>query len=286
LAPELTIGAAQARARQSLKGISETPTLDVQLLLAELHNQPRAWVMAHPEFRLDGPTQETFTECLSRLSDGEPLAYVLGWWEFYGRRFRVSPAVLIPRPETEHLVETALGFIRSDPKPRTVVEVGAGSGCVCVTLALETPGLKLIATDVSDQALAVCRENVRRFGVEEQVQLLQADLASPLSGPVDLVLANLPYIPSEALVRLSVGKREPTTALDGGPDGLALHRRLFEQIRRIAVAGAAVILEIGDGQGVPAMAEAQAAFPSASVQVIQDLAGLDRLLVIRLEPDE
>lgn len=286
MAPELTIGAAQTQARRRLEGISETPTLDVQLLLADLVQQTRAWVMAHPEFCLDRPGEDAFANALARLAGGEPLAYVLGWWEFFGRRFRVTPAVLIPRPETELLVETALRTIRSESRTRTAVEIGTGSGCIGITLAIEAPGLSMIATDISDQALAVCQENVRRYGVEDQVRLVRSDLVAPLSGSVDLVVANLPYIPTETLAKLAVGKHEPIVALDGGPDGLLLMRRLFGQLSGIVGPNSVILLEIGSEQGVPATAEAKASFPSASVQVVRDLAGLDRVLVIRLDPDD
>jgi release factor glutamine methyltransferase len=282
LSPERTIGDAQSRARRTLAGISETPTLDTQLLLADLLGQPRAWVLAHPEYVLAPDEDSALTGSLARLAEGEPLPYVLGWWEFYGRRFVVTPAVLIPRPETELLVERALHIIRSDARPDKVVEVGTGSGCVVVSLAAEVSGLRVIATDVSDMALEVCHENSRRFGVGDQVDLVQADLLQPFTGPFDLVLANLPYIPSSELGSLSVSEREPGTALDGGKDGLELLRRILDQLRHTLSAAGAALLEIGAGQGPLARAAASSALPDAAVKVISDLAGRDRLLEIRL----
>ncbi len=282
MSPQRTIGAAQALARRTLAGISETPTLDTQLVLADLLGRSRSWVLAHPEFCLGPGEDRAFADALARLADGEPLPYVLGWWEFYGRRFLVTPAVLIPRPETELLVERALGAIRSDPRPEKVIEVGTGSGCVAVSLAAEVPGLKVIATDISGMALEVCRENAHRHGVGDQIDLVQADLLGPLSGPLDLILANLPYIPSPDLGSLSVSRREPGLALDGGADGLDFLRRILGQVRQAAVTGGVVLLEIGAGQGSTAIAAANSAFPSAAARVIPDLAGRDRLLEIRL----
>lgn len=277
-----TIGTAQDLARRTLAGISETPTLDTQLVLADLLGRPRAWVMAHPEFLLEPAEERAFDGALARLADGEPLPYVLGWWEFYGRRFLVNPAVLIPRPETELLVERALDAIRSDLRPRRVIEVGTGSGCVAVSLAAEVPGLEVIATDISGAALAVCRQNANRHGVGDVVHLVQADLLGPLSGPFDLLLANLPYIASPDLDGLPVSRREPGLALDGGADGFACMRRMLGQLRWSILAEGVILLEIGASQGRQAMAEARSALPSAAVQVVPDLAGRDRLLEIRL----
>jgi release factor glutamine methyltransferase len=282
LAPELTIRTAQAQARKALLGISPTSSLDAQLVLADVLDRPRAWVLAHPEARLGRVEQTSFAEALARLAAGEPLAYVLGWWEFYGRRFRLTPAVLIPRPETELLVETALDVIRRDRRPKRVVEVGTGSGCVAVTLAAEVPDLRLIAGDVSALALRVCKENLRLHGVEHQVDLVQSDLVESLAGPVDLVLGNLPYIPSASLDHLAVARGEPALALDGGSDGLEHFRRLLRQLRSILGPDAVVFLEIGAEQGPRAMDETRAAFPSASVRVLPDLAGRDRLVTIKL----
>lgn len=279
----MTIGAAQARARRTLQGISETSTLDAQLVLAETLDRPRAWVLAHPEYVLERHEEEAFTQALSRMARGEPLAYVLGWWEFYGRRFHVSPSVLIPRPETELLVERALEFLRSDRQAERVIDVGTGSGCVAVTLAAEVPGLRVLATDISGAALGICRRNVREHRVEAQVALVQTDLLACLAGPFDLVLANLPYIPTGAMQELPVARREPGLALDGGVDGLDPLRRMLRQLERLAGGERILLFEIGAEQGSAAAAEARSAFPSASVVVIADLAGRDRVLEIRLD---
>jgi release factor glutamine methyltransferase len=282
LSPERTIGAAQARARRALDGTSETPTLDSQMVLADLLGRPRSWVLAHPEFGLDPREEQMFANALARLADGVPLAYVLGWWEFYGRRFKLTPDVLIPRPETELLVEHALGIIRSDRRPEKVVEVGTGSGCIAVSLAAEVPELEVIATDVSDRALAVCRVNAQRHGVGDRVHLAQADSLVPFAGPIDLILANLPYIPSQVLEGLPVSRQEPKLALDGGVDGLEPLRLILGHIRRMALAAGVVLVEIGAGQGDEASAVGRTAFPSAAVRVVPDLAGRDRLLDIRV----
>jgi release factor glutamine methyltransferase len=283
LASELTIGAAQDQAGRTLEGISQTSRLDAQLLLADLLGQSRSWVMAHPEFCLGGHESQAFAQALTRLAAGEPLAYILGWWEFFGRRFRLTPVVLIPRPETELLVELALELIRSAHRPNTVVDVGTGSGCVAVTLVAEVPELQVIATDISDQALEVAGDNARRHGVRSQLSFLQADLVEPLSGPLDLVLANLPYIPSESLRDLAVARHEPALALDGGADGFGPLQQLLEDLAGKLSPRGAAFLEIGDEQGAMAMTQALAIFPPASIRIVPDLAGRDRVLEVRLD---
>jgi release factor glutamine methyltransferase len=281
-----TIGAAQAQARRALDRISETPTLDSQLILADLLGRPRAWVLAHPEFDLGPVEQRAFADKLARLADGEPLAYVLGWWEFYGRRFRVTSAVLIPRPETELLVERALDIIRIERRRLRVVEVGTGSGCVAVSLAAEVPGLHVTALDVSGEALAVCSQNARLHTVDSRVHLICGDMLAPLAGPLDLVVGNLPYIASGELASLAVSRREPKLALDGGPDGLGPIRRLLGQARELVADGGTILLEIGAEQGSGALELGRAAFASGEVRVGSDLAGRDRLLEIRVDQRE
>jgi release factor glutamine methyltransferase len=208
------------------------------------------------------------------------LPYLLGHWEFYGLDFMVSPSALIPRPETELLVEQALAWLRQRPQRRLVADVGTGCGCIAVTLATHLPGLRVIASDLSFAALKLARANSRKLVVEQRISFIQCDLLAPFN-KFDLIAANLPYIPSSELELLPVARREPRLALDGGPDGLETIRRLLQQALTRLAAGGLLLLEIEASQGSAALALAQAAFPYAQIQLLSDLAGQDRL--IRLE---
>lgn len=275
-----TIGAALTLGRQALSSISETPHLDTQLLLSEVAGRPRAWVLAHPEAALSLDQARTFSRALTRYQHGEALPYILGWWEFYTRIFHLTPAVLIPRPETELMIETALAYLSELPGDRLALDVGTGSGCIAITLALENVGLRVLASDLSMDALHVARRNVSEYGTEGRVGLIQADLAAPFRGDFDLVCANLPYIPSGEMRTLAVAQREPHIALDGGAQGMAVIERMLQQLPSVLASGGLAIIELGAGQGAAVRKMARRLFPQAKIEVRVDLAGLDRLLLI------
>ena len=282
--PPATLSQVLPKLAAALQPHTETSALDAQVLLAHLLNRPRSWIIAHPEATLTEEQHALLASLSARLQAGEPLPYVLGHWEFYRLDFSLTPSVLIPRPETELLVERALAWLRRCPSRRAAVEVGVGSGCIAISLAVHISDLQLLATDSSLPALQVARRNALAHGVAGRIRFLQADLLSaqrPLPS-FDLLCANLPYIPSAALRRLPVFGREPTLALDGGPDGLALLRRLLAQAPRCILPGGLLLLEIEASQGLAVSQLAQAAFPQASVQIIPDLAGRDRLVEIHL----
>jgi release factor glutamine methyltransferase len=218
---------------------------------------------------------------LNQRAQGVALPYLLGEWEFYGLPFWVSPAVLIPRPETELLVERALAWLQSHPACTRAVDVGTGSGCIAVTLARKRPQLHVDALDLSFPALQVARRNVGRHQVTDHVCLVQGDLLAPLAGPYRLVCANLPYIPSASLAALPVAANEPRLALDGGRDGLIVIQELLLQARRVTAPGTCLLLEVEYRQGAEAIALAGQIFPQAQIQVHRDLAGLDRLLEVQ-----
>ena len=271
--------------RRRLESASETPSLDAQIILAHILGIKRAWVLAHPEAVLSPQQEQSLNENLRRLESGEPLPYVLGHWEFYGLDFVVGPAVLIPRPETELLVEQALAWLRSHPAraERLAVDVGSGSGCIAISLAAHTPDLRVIAADVSSSALEIARQNAHRHGVAGQIDFCQADLLPQAAGqPFDLICANLPYIPSDRLAQLRVAHWEPQLALDGGVDGLGLIRRLLQQASLYLAAKGLMLLEIDGSQGQATAQLASVAFPDAGVSVLKDLAGLDRLVRVNL----
>lgn len=284
----VTLSAALQAAVEALQAVakgpqpvSETPRLDAQVLAAQILDRSRAWVLAHPEAVLSPEQAARFQAALARLAAGEPLPYVLGRWEFFGLEFAVTPAVLIPRPETELLVERALAWLERNPGRRLAADVGTGSACIAVSLAVHCPGLRLLATDVSAPALAVARQNAARHAVLERIEFIQADLLPPLGSPLDLICANLPYIPEDTLPGLRVSRTEPALALRGGQDGLDLIRRLLALAPGCLAPGGLALLEIEASQGPRALALARGHFPTASLQLIQDLAGRDRLLEIQ-----
>jgi release factor glutamine methyltransferase len=261
-------------------------------------------VLAHPEGILSAEQLSELEVSARRLEAGEPLPYLLGHWEFFGLDFIVTPAVLIPRPETELMVEQALSWLHAhfgtgDASACRAVDVGCGSGCVAIALVANFISLQVTAVDLSPQALEVAHRNVERHGLAGRVTLVQADLLPPQPPTFDLICANLPYIPSAKLDDLPVARWEPRAALDGGPDGLALIRRLLQQAagrlveRSLAPAfgagGGLLLLEIESSQGAAAALLARQAFSrweeqgwKVQVAVLPDLAGLDRLVRVEI----
>jgi release factor glutamine methyltransferase len=273
----------------------ETAALDAQVLLAHVTGQSRAWLLSHPELSLTPNQEKALKTAIKELQAGLPLPYVLGHWEFFGLDFNITPEVLIPRPETELLIETALAEIRSRPKlyPR-FLDIGTGSGIIPVTLATYVPHAELVATDISSAALDVARANAEKHGVSERIRFIEADLipddgrwamagetsVNSLLSTVDLLTANLPYIPSETLKTLEIFGKEPTLALDGGDDGLDLIRRLLARLTANMAPGSSILLEIEERQGLAVRVLAREAFPAADIQVKKDLGGHDRLAII------
>lgn len=236
-------------------------------------------VLAHPERLVDEALIARLRELVTRRLGGEPYAYLVGEREFYGRPFAVDRRVLVPRPETEHVLETALR-LPLPPRPR-VVDVGTGSGCLAVTLALELGGAKVIGTDVSLPALDVARANVARHGCAGRVRLVAADLAAPLAlADVHLVVSNPPYLAESEASSLSPEVRdfEPHGALFGGTDGLVVVRRLLAAASALR-AGAWVVLELGIGQAARVANELAPTF--ALAEVVADHAGIDRIVVLK-----
>jgi release factor glutamine methyltransferase len=273
-----TLGALQIKLSQRLVSATETPGLDAQVLLSHILKKPRAWILAHPDQPISPDQQKQIENAVERLESGLPLPYLLGRWEFYGLEFEVNEATLIPRPETELLVEEALKWLRDRPGPRFAAEVGTGSGCIAIALAVHAPTLQVAASDISMPALEVAAANARRHLVAEQVLFVQTDLLPETHRKFDLICANLPYIPSASLVDLKVYAHEPALALDGGPSGLALIRRLLAEAPGRIVSGGLLLLEIEASQGKEAADLARQSFPKALIEVLPDLAGRDRLL--------
>lgn len=232
---------------------------------------------------LDAAQQARIARLVNRRAQGEPLAYITGHREFYGLDFVVNPAVLIPRQETELLVDKALEWAAAWAASRQgnaaplIADVGTGSGAIAVALACNLPRARALAIDASAAALAVADRNRRRHGVADRVALLQGDLLTALKPGVDAIVSNPPYIASDLLPGLPPDvRREPALALDGGHDGLRLTRRLIAQAARRLNRGGALLIEIAPEQAAAALGLAQAAFPRATTWVAADAAGRAR----------
>jgi release factor glutamine methyltransferase len=224
---------------------------------------------------------ETFRHLVKRRRQGEPSAYITGHREFYGLDFRVDRSVLIPRPESELLVEMALALARHRPIT-AVAEIGTGCGAIAVSLALNLPEAGIYATDVSGLALEVARLNCRQHGVTERVCLLQGDMLDPVPEPVDLLIANLPYVREADLAPAGPLSFEPRLALDGGADGLEKIDRLCRQAGDKLRPGGCLLLEIGQGQGEAVTALLRGLFPSGKIEVAADFGGIERVVSLCL----
>lgn len=268
---------------QRLRGAGvEEARLDAELLAGHVLGLSRAAITAHPERELTPKELTRYRDLLARRAAREPLPYIVGHREFYGLDLAVDSRVLIPRPETELLVDHALRFARRAGRPLAVADVGAGSGAIAVALAVHLPDATVYALDTSPGALAVTARNAARHAVQDRVHCVSSDLLAGLPAPVDLIVANLPYVAAAEWPSLppEVREWEPRPALDGGPDGLDVIRRLLAQAGAFLRPGAALLLEIGAGQGEAALTLARAHL--ADVKLIADYAGLDRLVVAYL----
>jgi release factor glutamine methyltransferase len=299
-------GMAQLRAAQI-----PSHTLAAELLLMHALERDRAWMYGHPEESLDPAAAEKFRALIARRAAGEPVQYLTGKQEFWGLEFEVTPAVLIPRPETEHVMEVALARLgergikihMDTGAPREtlrVADVGTGSGCLAVALAWELPHAEVVATDISEPALEVARRNAARHGVAERVHFLQRDLLTGLaqtdpSGVVarhamaastqnrplfDLIVSNPPYIARNEAEQLQreVRDHEPHAALFGGATGTEMYQRLIDQARELLRDRGILVLELGhdSAEHVRGIFDAQPAW--TKVAITMDLAGIPRVL--------
>jgi len=271
-----------------LASISDTPALDASVLIAHIINKPRTWVMAHPELDLTTEQQKQLDDVLAQLEKGKPFPYVLGHWEFFGLDFDITPDVLIPRPETELLVEKAITWLQGSKTRRTVADVGTGSGIIAISIAMHVPDAAILATDISLEALEVAQANARKFNLSNRIEFVQCDIlpSHPYSlsteEHLDVLCANLPYIPTPTLHHLPIFGREPTLALDGGADGLDLFRKLMRIAPEWMAPNGLILLETEATLGVQALSLAYDMFTKAEIHLHQDLTGHDRLLEIML----
>lgn len=263
---------------QQFSHSSETASLDAQVLISHHLERPRTWILAHPEAELTDLQYKEILQSARRLEQGEPLPYIIGHWEFYNLDFWVTRDVLIPRPETELLVERAIRWLQIHPHKRRVVDVGTGSGCIGIAITKHVLDVQMILADRSDQALKIASLNVDKHGLHGKVHLIHSNLLDNVPGRFDLICANLPYIPAQVLDNLSVARREPLLALNGGEDGLKFIRLMIQQTKRHLDAGGLLLLEIDPTQCHQVMQIASKYLPLASVRIWQDLAGHDRCI--------
>ena len=274
-----TRGEARARATERLRASgAPTAALDADVLLAHVLGVAKDALVAHPEVELTEDEHERLHAMVAERERGVPVAYLRGFKEFYGLRFAVDPRVLVPRPETEALVDA----IRAHAAGRalTVVDVGTGSGAIAVALAVSEPQLRIIATDLSTEALAVARANAAAHGV--RIDFREGDLLTPLTEQVDVVAANLPYLRDEDLEGLAGDRTslafEPRVATVAGPDGLAVLRRAAADLPRVLAPDGAAFIECDPPQAAPIIALLA---PLGRVDVLRDLAGLERVVRLR-----
>ena len=275
--------------------------LAAELLLQHALGRDRAWLYAHPEDEVAAPEAESFSRMVSRRASGTPTQYLTGKQEFWGIEFSVGPGVLIPRPETEHVIEVALELLKSMRPPENsdrdmrrarlgrtlrIVDVGTGSGCLAVALAREFPQARIWATDVSRAALAIAWHNSVRYDLEAHIEFIEASLLTPflLGGqaenavPFDLIVSNPPYVARSEFENLAreLREHEPKEALLAGETGLEVFRPLIRQAEKVLTPNGAIVLEVGAGQA----AEVRALLGESwkDISVTKDLAGIERVV--------
>lgn len=267
---------------------------DAETLLLHVLERDRAWLLAHPEALLSADQQTRIAALLGRRAQEEPLQYLTGRQEFFGLDLRVTPEVLIPRPETEHLVEAVLTWAKEgsgrQPVPLRLLDVGTGSGAIALALATHLPHAEIVAVDLSPHALAVAQANAARLGLglEERLRFVTSDLLEALAPDLvdglrfDAVVANPPYIPLVDAAELASEVRdfEPHDALFAGPDGLAIYRRLIPQASAALRAGGLLAMELGYGQreAIEALFRAQPAGQWSGWEFYPDLQGIPRVV--------
>ncbi len=287
LMPATTVGRAVNAATQRLEeaGVS-TARLDAQVILAHVLGVGRSWLFAHFEYALDDAQASQFTELIARRVKHEPVAYLIGRKEFYGIELQVDRRVLIPRPETEMLVDAVLVVAANQsPEPVTVADVGTGSGAIALAVAANAENARIYALDVSPDALAVAAANTAKHDSRDQVTLLHSDLLASLPEPVDVIVANLPYVTSAdyRTLDLDVRKYEPQLALEAGERGLDVIARLLRQVPSHLCPGGTVFLEIGYDQGQAVLGLVADILPQAlNADVHKDYQGRDRMVTFNL----
>lgn len=280
----MTLKQALANAREILTANSiEDASLESELLLRHTLKIDRVQLYSDLNRELSPEQEKTFWNLIERRLTGEPAAYITGHREFYGLDFHVAPGVLIPRPESELLVEKALALAKNR-HVITIADVGTGCGAIAISLAVNLPLVRIHATDISAPALKIARFNCRQHGVAGRVSLLHGDMLDPLPETVDLIVANLPYVKASELPGAGPLSFEPRVALAGGDEGLEKINRLCQQARNKLTLRGCLLLEIGRGQAEAVISLLNRLFPSAVVEVTPDLSGIERVVSLCLTP--
>ena len=269
--------------RKKIGPHSTSPYLDALVLLSHISSQSKSRVLANPSPDLTAEQKTDLNLALNQVKEGIPLPYILGAWEFYQLSFSITADTLIPRPETEGLVDKAVKWLQDHPGRRTCLDLGTGSGCIAVTLAVKIPDLNVLATDRSYLATLVARKNAQDHKTGGRINFLAASLLTGFQTTIDLLIANLPYIPTEKLKTLRVYNTEPRLALDGGTDGLSYIRGVLEKAPGIMNPGGLILLEIDESKGHESQKLAQSVFPRAEIRLEKDLSGMDRYLSIQIK---
>jgi len=259
---------------------------EAELLLAHTLGISRALLLARLADPIAPADAAQFAGMVARRAQREPLAYIVGHQEFYGLDLVVDRRVLIPRPETEHVVERALLTLKEIPHPEPVIaDIGTGSGAIALAIAHNTLRTKIIATDISPEALSVAQLNATRLHLADRIEFVNTDLLEGIETPIDILTANLPYIPLERLSQLprEIRDYEPRLATLAGLDGLSVIRRLLKQVEAHVARSSFIFLEISEEEGNAARELVNAILPRARVEIYRDLEGLDRVVEIRLQ---
>jgi release factor glutamine methyltransferase len=264
-----------------LAPICDSPSLDSQVLLAHTIGKNRTWILAHPDAHISNEQLEYLQQSVDRVEQGDPLPYVLGSWEFYGLDFSVTPDTLIPRPETEILVDKAKAWLNDHPGMRYAADIGTGSGCIAISLAVNIQDLVILASDISLLALKVAYQNITQLNVTRRVFPIAANLFPPTQKRFNLICANLPYIPGERLNNLEISGREPALSLDGGTQGLDVIEKFICEAPQYLLDSGLILLEIDSSQGLLVKNLARNEFPGSYIEVITDLSGKDRVVSIQ-----
>ncbi len=281
-----TVAEALRSAGDRLEAVgAESPRLEARRLLSHATDRDAVWVYQNPHQPLPVDETRRLDLLVHRRASGEPLPYLIGHVDFFGRSFAVDRRVLVPRPETEELLELALRSTeRRFAEKRTVqrvFDVGTGSGVLAVSLAAELPSAIVVGIDRSGDALEVAALNAKRHGVRERAHFVQADLLDAIDGTADLIVANLPYVPRDVIDGLQAEvQHEPRMALDGGFDGLELYRRFFVQVDRHLTMPGLLIAEIGDDQGAACLDLVRVAITGSYARIVADASGRDRFVLV------
>ena len=279
----MTISIAEWRYQSfnKLSKISESADIEINSLLCQILNRDLAWCLTNSDRYLSQNQLEQLNLSLESLLAGIPLAYVLGGIDFFGHFFVVNKEVLIPRPETELMVETAINWLNDHHNASHIVDVGCGSGIIILSILKKFPSLEGMALDISRGALLITRRNQNIHNIDH-LYLVQSDLLAGIKKKFDLIVANLPYIPSSNLLTLKVSEHEPKIALDGGKDGLETIRRLIKQIPSRINSPGLVLLEIQYDQSYSVQQEIKNHFPLSKISILKDYSGHDRVVKVEV----